>query len=53
MAYAILNGIRLHYDVAGTGDPVLLIAGLSMPGAMWAETFNRALIRFLKSVRSK
>jgi len=36
MAYAILNGIRLHYEVAGTGDPVLLIAGLSMPGAMWA-----------------
>jgi pimeloyl-ACP methyl ester carboxylesterase len=36
MAYAILNGIRLHYDVAGTGDPVLLVAGLSMPGAMWS-----------------
>jgi pimeloyl-ACP methyl ester carboxylesterase len=36
MAYAILNGIRLHYDVAGDGDPVLFIAGLSMPGAMWA-----------------
>jgi len=36
MAYAILNGIRLHYDVAGSDDPVLLIAGLSMPGAMWS-----------------
>jgi pimeloyl-ACP methyl ester carboxylesterase len=36
MAYAIVNGIRLHYDMAGTGDPVLLVAGLSMPGAMWA-----------------
>jgi pimeloyl-ACP methyl ester carboxylesterase len=36
MAYTIVNGIRLHYDLAGTGDPVLLIAGLSMPGAMWA-----------------
>lgn len=35
MAYAILNGIRLKYDVSGAGDPVLLIAGLSMPGAMW------------------
>ncbi len=36
MAYAILNGIRLHDDVAGNGDPVLLVAGLSMPGAMWS-----------------
>jgi 3-oxoadipate enol-lactonase len=36
MAYAIVNGIRLHYDTAGDGDPVLFIAGLSMPGAMWA-----------------
>jgi len=36
MAYAIINGIRMHYDVAGTGDAVLLVSGLSMPGAMWA-----------------
>ena len=36
MAYAIVNGIRLHYEVAGGGDPVLFIAGMSMPGAMWA-----------------
>lgn len=35
MAYAILNGIRLHYEIGGAGDPVLLIAGLSMPGVMW------------------
>jgi pimeloyl-ACP methyl ester carboxylesterase len=35
MAYAILNGIRLRYEIAGNGDPVLLIAGLSMPGVMW------------------
>ena len=36
MAYAIINGIRMHYDTAGAGDAVLLISGLSMPGAMWA-----------------
>jgi pimeloyl-ACP methyl ester carboxylesterase len=36
MAYAILNGIRVHYDVAGAGDAVLLVAGLAMPGALWA-----------------
>jgi pimeloyl-ACP methyl ester carboxylesterase len=37
MAYAIVNGIRLRYEIAGSGDPVLLVAGLSMPGAMWAS----------------
>ena len=36
MAYAIINGIRLHYDVTGNGDAVLLLSALSMPGAMWA-----------------
>jgi len=36
MAYAIINGIRMHYEVVGAGAPVLLIAGLSMPGAVWA-----------------
>src|SRR5262245_13162065 len=36
MAYAIINGIRMHYEIAGAGDPVLLLSALSMPGAMWA-----------------
>jgi len=36
MSWAIVNGIRLHYEVAGQGDPVLLVAGMSMPGSMWA-----------------
>lgn len=36
MAYAIVNGIRMHFETQGTGDPVLLLAALSMPGAMWA-----------------
>jgi len=36
MAWAIVNGIRLHYEVAGQGDPVLLVAGMSMPGSMWS-----------------
>ena len=35
MAYAILNRIRMHYEVAGDGDPVLLINGLSAPAANW------------------
>ena len=36
MAYAIVNGIRLHYDVTGAGDPVLLLNGLGSPAVSWA-----------------
>ncbi|MBI4634848.1 MAG: alpha/beta fold hydrolase [Candidatus Rokubacteria bacterium] len=35
MPYAIINKIRMHYEVAGAGDPVLLINGLSAPAANW------------------
>jgi 3-oxoadipate enol-lactonase len=35
MPYAALNGIRIHYDTHGEGDPVLLISGLSAPSANW------------------
>jgi pimeloyl-ACP methyl ester carboxylesterase len=36
MAYAIVNKIRVHYEVSGKGDPVLLINGLSAPAVNWA-----------------
>lgn len=36
MPYAIINKIRMHYEVAGQGDPVLLINGLSAPAANFA-----------------
>src|SRR5258708_22427015 len=36
MAYAIINSIRMHFEVSGKGDPVLLINGLSAPAASWA-----------------
>ena len=36
MAYAIVNGIRLHYEVTGEGPPVLLISGLGAPAVGWA-----------------
>ena len=36
MAYAIINKIRMHYELTGKGDPVLLINGLSAPSANWA-----------------
>ena len=36
MPYAIINKIRMHYEVSGHGDAVLLINGLSAPAANWA-----------------
>lgn len=36
MAYAVVNKIRLHYEVSGHGDPVLLINGLGSPAVSWA-----------------
>jgi pimeloyl-ACP methyl ester carboxylesterase len=35
MSYAVVNRIRVHYEVAGRGDPVLMINGLSAPAANW------------------
>jgi pimeloyl-ACP methyl ester carboxylesterase len=36
MSYAVINNIRVHFEIAGKGDPVLLINGLSSPAANWA-----------------
>ncbi|HEU4366900.1 MAG TPA: alpha/beta hydrolase [Methylomirabilota bacterium] len=36
MPYTVLNRIRVHYEVAGQGAPVLLINGLSAPSVGWA-----------------
>jgi pimeloyl-ACP methyl ester carboxylesterase len=36
MPYAIINKIRMHYEVSGQGAPVLLINGLSAPAVNWA-----------------
>lgn len=35
MPFAEIDGARLHYEVAGEGDPLLLISGLSSPAANW------------------
>lgn len=35
MPYAVLNKIRMHYEVFGQGDPVLMINGLSAPAVGW------------------
>ena len=35
MADATINGIRIHYNEMGEGDPLLLIMGFGMPGDAW------------------
>src|ERR1700694_2846717 len=33
--FAIVNGVRLHYLIAGTGDPVFLLHGYAETSHMW------------------
>lgn len=35
MPYAPINRARIHYEIYGTGDPVLMINGLSAPAVNW------------------
>jgi len=35
MGDATINGIRIHYNEMGEGDPLLLIMGFGMPGDAW------------------
>ncbi len=35
MPYADVNGIKIHYEVYGQGDPLLLINGLSIAAVGW------------------
>src|SRR5438094_48270 len=35
MPDAIINGVRIHYNEAGEGEPLLLIMGYGMPGEAW------------------
>ena len=35
MGEAVLNGVRLSYEIAGDGDPVVLVAGTGMSGSGW------------------
>jgi 3-oxoadipate enol-lactonase len=36
MPYAVVNKIRIHYEVAGRGDAVVLVNGLGAPAVHWA-----------------
>ncbi|MCA1668513.1 MAG: alpha/beta fold hydrolase [Thermomicrobia bacterium] len=38
--FADVNGTRLYYEVAGTGDPLVLIHGFSLDTRMWDDQFT-------------
>ena len=37
MPYAFHNGVRIYWEEEGSGEPLLMIMGLSFPMAMWGE----------------
>ena len=41
MPYAMNEGLTIHYEVFGAGDPVILITGLGGVGASWGEQIDR------------
>lgn len=45
MPYVSTNGIRLHYERTGAGDPVLLIMGQAAGGNVWTLYQVPALVR--------
>ena len=38
MPYAMNDGLRIHYEVAGSGEPLLLYHGLTGSGERWRDT---------------
>ena len=43
MPYAQVNGIRMHYEVDGSGPPLLLVSGLGGAAIGWDPVLVRAL----------
>lgn len=40
------DGVDLHYDVAGDGPPLMLVAGLAADGAFWLSSLATLTTRF-------
>ncbi|MHA2067279.1 MAG: alpha/beta fold hydrolase [Candidatus Thorarchaeota archaeon] len=38
--FADVNGTRLHYEVTGSGHPLVLIHGQSLDTRMWDDQFE-------------
>lgn len=37
MPFVATNGITLHYEERGSGDPLLLLMGITAPGSVWEQ----------------
>jgi len=46
VAFAGVNGTRLHYEVAGDGDPVVFVHGLGLDMRMWDDQFEVFAARY-------
>ena len=46
MPHATINGIKLHYDTIGVGDPLLLITGLGADASSWGMQLPRLAAHF-------
>ena len=40
MPFIETNGIKMHYEEKGEGDPLILIMGFGAPGALWELHVN-------------
>jgi haloacetate dehalogenase len=43
---AVVNGVRIHYKIGGTGEPLLLLHGYPETSAMWANVAPRLAQQF-------
>src|SRR5580704_2996905 len=41
--FADVNGVRLHYLIAGKGDPIVLLHGFAETSHMWLPLISKAL----------
>jgi len=45
MPYAHVNGVNLHYDVYGQGQPLLFVNGLGQPSIAWEAELIQAMTK--------
>jgi pimeloyl-ACP methyl ester carboxylesterase len=45
MPYAHVNGVNLHYDIHGQGQPLLFINGLGQPSIAWDPELIQAMVK--------